>query len=106
MSDDWKAALLPEVLERIDSEKRDFDPMDKAQWSQCAVSPFPVKIMRDGYGEESVFVVAREGQRVLFFDDAEDEFGGATLDAKGCLKGCGLHGDLKYALRAFRQVAR
>lgn len=104
MKDDWQPAQIAEVEERLATESRAFEPIDRSQWSQVCVTPFRATIRRsEEFGDESVFVVARDGQAVIFFDDAEDEFGGATLDQKGNLKASAAFGELKFALRRFRQ---
>ena len=106
MDSSWQPAPLAEVLSRIASESRDFEPVDQSQWTQCSVTPFKATIRRsDEFGEESVFVIARDDQAVIFFDDAEDGFGGAKLNAKGGLQGSRLYGELKHALRGFRRGA-
>jgi hypothetical protein len=106
MSDSWQPALLPEVISRIAAETRDFEPIDQTQWLQCSVAPSKVTIRRSAeYGDESVYMVAREGAAIIFFDDAEDGFGGATLDARGAVKNSRFYGDLKHAIRGFRRAA-
>jgi len=104
MKDDWQPAQIAEVQSRLAAESRSFEPIDRSQWSQVCVTPFQAKIRRsEEFGDESVFVVARDGSAVIFFDDAEDEFGGATLDQNGNLKASASFGELKFALRRFRQ---
>ena len=51
------------------------------------------------YGIEHVFVVARDGARLLLFDDAEDEFGIGVADTDGVLRTWDLYGELMFALR-------
>jgi hypothetical protein len=104
VDDSWQAALLPEVISRIAAEERDFEPIDRAHWEQCRVDPVKARIRRSAeYGEESAFIVGRQGQAVIFFDDAQDGFAGAKLDARGMLQDCRFYGDLKHALRGFRR---
>lgn len=106
MTDNWQPALIPEILARISSEVRDFEPLDHSQWAQCQVPPLEARIRRsDEYGDESAYVVARDGQAVIYFDDAEDGFSGAKLDARGWLQNSRFFGDLKHALRGFRRGA-
>jgi hypothetical protein len=50
------------------------------------------------YGTERVFVVARSGKQLLFFDDCEDEFAMGVPDEDGVLRAWGLYGDLKDAV--------
>ena len=48
-----------------------------------------------------MLVVARDGHRLLFFDDVEDEFAIGVPDQDGILgpEHWGLYGELVYALR-------
>ena len=106
MNDNWQPARLPEVESRIAAESKSFEPIDEAQWAQVSVKPFLATVRRsEEYGDESVYVVARDGPAVIFFDDAEDTFSGARLNSAGHLKVRGSYGELKYALRRFRGAA-
>jgi hypothetical protein len=49
-------------------------------------------------GTEHVFVVARSGKQLLFFDDCEDEFAMGVPDNDGVLRAWVLYGDLKDAV--------
>ena len=106
MNDNWQAATLSEVVSRIAAESRDFERIDQTQWAQCAIAPVKVKIRRsEQYGDEVVFMVARDNTSVIFFDDAEDGFAGANLGVNGFLKNSRFYGDLKHAVRGFRRSA-
>ena len=54
----------------------------------------------DQYGEELLFVIGRSGNKLLVFDDVEDDFGIADLAAHGDtpLENWRLFGTLEYAL--------
>ncbi len=54
----------------------------------------------EDYGIEKVFVIARSGDRVLFFDDVEEEFGVGLPDPDGVLRHCGSFGPLAGAAQA------
>jgi hypothetical protein len=54
----------------------------------------------EDYGMEKVFVVARAGNRVLFFDDVEEEFGVGVPDSDGVLRDLGTFGPLVAAVLA------
>ena len=54
----------------------------------------------EDYGIEKVFVVARAGNRVLFFDDVEEEFGVGVPGNDGVLRDLGTFGPLVAALLA------
>jgi hypothetical protein len=50
---------------------------------------------------ERVFVVARLGNAVLFYDDVEEEFAVATVDTDEVIRDWSLWGSLDYGLRNF-----
>ena len=52
-------------------------------------------------GTERVFVVARSGEQLLFYDDYEQEFAMGVPDDDGVLRAWGLYGDLKDAVPHF-----
>jgi hypothetical protein len=51
---------------------------------------------------EQVFVLAKNGNRLLYFDDIEEDFGVATPDEDGVLREWGNYGPLVRALSALR----
>jgi hypothetical protein len=54
----------------------------------------------EDYGIEEVFAVARAGNRVLFFDDVEEDFGVGVPDSDGILRDLGTFGALVAAVLA------
>jgi hypothetical protein len=51
---------------------------------------------------DRVYVIAREGHHVLFYDEPEEEFGTAELDVDGVMRDWGTWGEeLRWALRHF-----
>ena len=56
----------------------------------------------DTFGLEQVFVVARDGVRLLLFDDVEDEYAIGVPDGDGVLRKWELYGDLVLSLRALK----
>jgi hypothetical protein len=60
----------------------------------------PVTAQAQGFG--IVYVIAREGQKVLFYDEVEEEFGTAELQMDGTMEDYGTWGEeLSWALRQF-----
>jgi hypothetical protein len=51
-------------------------------------------------GIEKAFAVARAGNRVLFFDDVEEDFGVGVPDSDGILRDLGTFGSLEEAALA------
>jgi hypothetical protein len=68
-------------------------------YRQYAVQPFHLLCHRDQEsGTEQVFVLAKKGNRVLYFDDVEEDFGVAIPDQDGVLRQWGNYGPLVRAL--------
>ena len=55
-------------------------------------------------GVEKVFIVARRGTKVVFFDDVEDEFAVGTADEGGAVSDAGLYGELRWAVRGLQET--
>ena len=94
---DWRPATKEEVERAVASDGEDSDPLDFAEHANMLVDPYPCKIHRFG-GVEQVFVVARAPQRVVFFDDIEEDFATAR-QIDGQLFDCVSYGPLVVALK-------
>lgn len=104
--DDWtpisRAAFETLLLEEIAA----FEATDNELWSKYKVAVRSAPIVRSREcGAEQVFVVAAIEDRVLFFDDVEEEFGVARLPEKGPLEDYGTYGELRFALRGLARYA-
>ena len=85
--------------ERLRVEKEELSPDVKRLFEAYEVPTIELPCFRsEQHGPESVFLVARSGKRVLFFDDAEDEFAIGAPGNDGVLRDWGLHGSLMHAL--------
>jgi hypothetical protein len=97
--------MTREEFERaVDGELSSLDHDARASLARWRVSPQQVhRIFPHGSGErDPVWVLARAGAEVLFYDDTEDEWGTAMLDADGVMRDWGTWGDrLGRALRQF-----
>lgn len=49
-------------------------------------------------GQEMIYVAACFGEKVLVFDDVEDEFGMGIISQNGLLENCKLYGTLEASL--------
>lgn len=68
-------------------------------YRRYAVQPFHLPCQRDQEsGMEQVFVLAKKGNRLLYFDDVEEDFGVATPDEDSVLREWGNYGPLVRAL--------
>jgi hypothetical protein len=84
--------LRAEVLDLPEPLRRYFARV-AVQVHQVSSSEFP---------DTPVFVVARSGDRAVFYDDVEEDFGIGAIDGDNRLKNCSLNGDLRSALLALQ----
>lgn len=80
-----------ENFERILTEEIAALTPDAARaYEKYATTPYEQTCWRSSdYGIERVFVVAKNGNRLLFFDDVEDEFGVGVPDSDAILRDLG-----------------
>ena len=64
---------MNEVNEIVARDLKAFDPEQLAAFNKYRVSPFNASILRNGK-MEGVFVVARNGDQVIYYEDVEDGF--------------------------------
>ena len=105
--DDWEPISRAELEDRLHLEKGKLSPvlLETFQNLAAPVSEKPC-FRTEQYGIEQVFVVASSGQRLLFFDDVEDEFAIGVAANDGVLRDWGLYGDLMDALPALTRDER
>jgi SpoU rRNA methylase family enzyme len=104
--EDWKPISRSAFESLVKQEISDFDSTDKELWSKYQVELRTAPILRSPQsGIEQVFVVAAIGERILFFDDVEDEFGVARPPTVGALVDYGTYGELRHALSGLAQYA-
>lgn len=75
--DTWRPATKEEVQDSLKWEQRLTDAEVWERWADKLVEPYAVTIFRFGK-VEGAFVVARLPERVVYFDDIEEEFCTAT----------------------------
>jgi hypothetical protein len=95
--DEWVPASVEEVERAVNAEKATCDSSYWAERASIFVKPYSCAIERWG-SLEHVFVVARAQQRVVYFDDIEEEFGTAR-ELEGRLVECAAYGSLILALQ-------
>ena len=104
--DNWSPISRAEFEALLLEEIAAFEATDNDLWSRYKVAVRTAPIVRSReYETEHVFVVAALADRVLFFDDVEDEFGVARLSEKGPLEDYGTYGELRFALRGLAQYS-
>jgi hypothetical protein len=93
---DWTPATKEEIALAIAAEREASDPLHFTGLENMLVELSPCKIHRFG-AVEQVFIVARASQRVVYFDDVEDDFATAR-EVDGQLVDCAAYGPLILAL--------
>jgi hypothetical protein len=88
--------ISKEQFESILKEEIDaLRPEVKHLYGLYAVTPFGQPCLREQQsGNERVFVVAKNDNRLLYYDDVEEDFGVATPDKDGVLRNWGNYGPL------------
>ena len=95
----WKPVSLERFAEILSSEVSSLEPDVQRLYGQYKVQPFQLPCLRNPGGlREQVFVVAKNGNRLLYFDDVEDDFGVAIPDEDGVMREWGNYGPLVRAL--------
>ena len=80
--DDWRPATVDEVKEIVASDLKACDAAQMAAFTKYRVEPFSAPLVR--YGKmESVVVVARNGDQVIYWEDVEDGFNVSPISPEG-----------------------
>ena len=75
---DWSPASIQEVEKIIEADLSSCTELERAAFKLYAVPPFAAPILR--YGRlETVVVVARKGDEVLYLEDVEEGFNTSWL---------------------------
>jgi hypothetical protein len=95
-----------ETFERILREEIDtLTPEAAKAYEKYATAPYEQRCLRDANsGIERVFVVAKNGNRLLFFDDVEEEFGVGVPGNDAILRDLGTFGPLVAAVLALDRI--
>lgn len=98
---DWQPATIQEVSEIVAGDLKDCDAEQLAAFDKYRIEPFSAPIVR--YGQtESVVVVARNGDQVIYYEDMEDGFNVSpiSLDGRVLEHWCN-QDELRFALNAW-----
>jgi len=80
--DEWRPATIEQVNEIVTRDLTACDAEQRAVFNQYRVEPFSAPIVR--YGQrESVVVVARNGEQVIYYEDVEDGFNVSPISPDG-----------------------
>jgi len=79
---DWQPATIEEVNEIVSKDLKDCDEQQLAAFEKYRVEPFSAPIVQ--YGQtESVVVVPRNGDQVIYYEDVEDGFNLSPISSDG-----------------------
>jgi len=96
---DWKPIGEQMLREQLQREIEALPEYVRELFQKYSVPIYRLTCLRTAdAGEEKVYVVARLENRVLFFDDVEDEYGVGTVWEGTMLKDWDLYGSLQAAL--------
>lgn len=88
MGDDGRARLIPATVEKVKQiVQRDLaacDAEQRAAYHRDSVEPHAAPIVRHGKSE-TVIVVARRGNEVVYWEDVEEGFNTSPLDGDGTI---------------------
>lgn len=97
----WNPITLHDLKELIASNLNQMSEASNTLFKEYKVEYYQLPCIRSlEVGQELIFVVAAYEDRVLVFDDVENEFGIAIVPEDGILKSWGLYGDLEFALKS------
>jgi hypothetical protein len=99
--DDWQPTTIAEVNEIVAMDLKACDADQLAAFDKYRVEPFSAPIVR--YGQpESVIVVARNGDQVIYWEDVEDGFNVSPISPDGRVLEHWCNDDqLRFALNAW-----
>ena len=99
--DDWQPATIEEVNEIVARDLTACDAEQLAAFNKCRVEPFSAPMVR--YGQtDSVVVVARNGDQVIYWEDVEDGFNVSPISPDGRVLEHWCNDDeLRFALNAW-----
>jgi len=82
--EEWQPATVDEVQNIVNRDLAECDAEQTATFEKYAVGPYLASIVRHGR-KETVVVVARKGNEVIYWEDVEDGFNISPIDAEGQL---------------------
>lgn len=102
----WQPATIEEVSEIVTRDLKACDTEQLATFDKYRVKPFAAPLMR--YGQmESVVVVARNGNEVIYYEDVEDGFNVSPISPEGQILEHWCNDDeLRFALNAWVKERR
>lgn len=82
--EEWQPATIDEVQRIIEQDLKTCDAEQARVFKQCAIDPYLTPIFRYGK-KESVVVVARKDNEVIYWEDVEEGFNVSPIDSEGSI---------------------
>ncbi len=80
--EEWQPATVEKVKQIVEEDLRTCDAEQLTTFERYAIEPYVAPIVR--YGKiESVVVVARNGNEVIYWEDVEAGFNASPIDSNG-----------------------
>ena len=99
----WRPLTLQGFGAFLADQDRDLEPDLNSRLSPFRCNPSTIPCVRAGQPDrDSMWVVARAGERVLLYDSVEEEFGTGVIDRDGVIRDWGTSGHkLKWSVARF-----
>lgn len=81
---EWTPASIEEVKQILQADLEGCDEEQLAVFEKYAVAPYSAPIIRYD-NEETVVVVARKGNQVIYWEDVEEGFNVSKIDETGLI---------------------
>ena len=102
----WQPITEADLKSQIHNSVNQLSEVDKSTFEQLQTPLRRIACRRGGHRtNEEMFVIAGFGDKVLVYDDVEDEFAIGELEKSHVLKKWDLLGDLASALSALNRAA-
>ena len=97
-NNEWQPITEEELLEILDEDIAWLPDQHRPSWERYAVTPRRAEIVRSAeVGVEPVWVVAQRENRIVFYDDVEEEWAVGRLKGESVVDGL-LIGELEEAV--------
>jgi hypothetical protein len=99
--EEWQPATIEDVQRIIEQDLKACDAQQTRAFKQYAIKPYMASILRYEQ-KESVVVVARKGNEVIYWEDVEEGFNVSPVDSEGnILEHWCNQDELNFALNAW-----
>jgi hypothetical protein len=101
---EWQPISEPDFSTLLSREMAQLDEEGRRVLEIYGIDRSRMHILRQPFDgspavPEPIFVLARSGPLVLFYDDVEEEFGTGMVDDSNTMRHWGTYGRLQWALR-------